>query len=837
MFRLIIILFGLLFWMSHPAFSDSPIIGGTEGPKFVAPLIMKSTSTPANPSAGYSKLYINSVDGKLYRLTSAGVSVDVEGNPLPNFTSTRVLFGDGTNTPVTSSALTFNSGTGALTATSFIGDLVGNALTATALASNPTDCSSDTYATSIAANGNLTCATVSNAGLAGSIDASKIGDGSVSTTEFQYINSLTGNVQTALDSLFGRAPPSGGSTDQVLAKNSNTDYDFKWFTIPTTAITALTGDGTASGPGSSALTLATVNSNVGSFGGADKYTSFTVNAKGLVTAASQGSISIGQSQVTNLVSDLAGKQATGNYITALTGDVSASGPGSSAATIATGAVTSGKILDGTIVNADVAAAAGIGVTKLEALGGDKMVITDSSGYLKAVDSFAVSQAYKIGSAKWTGASNCFWSTSSTSFGNFGADSDCSTPSVTGAVTAPGTKIPAVVLSNLPPGTLMVVASGAFYKGGTVDSAVQFRFHDGTSAFGTSQIYGGTAIESGPVLVGSIDYASGQSSLTINIQGRTGSASNQAYLAADSAGVNDLEISVFFFPSYTQRAVRNDANFDTTGMLIPYGTSTCPAGTIAANGDPVSRTTYAALFAKIGTTFGSGDGSTTFNLPNTSGVFLRGTGTQTISSIATPTITLGGIQGDAFQNHAHPFGLDTGTMVNGANGAGGAATNFAKGNGSLNGTMLANGASLDAGSGTPRTSTETRPANLGVKFCIVTDGQRPMPVIQGQVSSNTTGQERVERARITGSATTPTIASQSGAWLTGVARSGAGRYTATIATGMFSQAPSCVWVCKNSGLVVPEIVNDATTTSIETTCVNGSDVGQDVDRTIICMGPR
>jgi hypothetical protein len=52
------------------------------------------------------------------------------------------------------------------------------------------------------------------------------------------------------------------------------------------AITALTGDGTATGPGSVAFTLATVNSNVGSFGSSTSIPSFTVNAKGLVTAAS-----------------------------------------------------------------------------------------------------------------------------------------------------------------------------------------------------------------------------------------------------------------------------------------------------------------------------------------------------------------------------------------------------------------------------------------------------------------------------------------------------------------------------------------------------------------------
>ena len=52
-------------------------------------------------------------------------------------------------------------------------------------------------------------------------------------------------------------------------------------------------------------------------------------------------------------------------------------------------------------------------------------------------------------------------------------------------------------------------------------------------------------------------------------------------------------------------------------------NTAPPGWIKANGAAVSRTTYAALFAAIGTTFGSGNGSTTFNLPDLRGEFIRG----------------------------------------------------------------------------------------------------------------------------------------------------------------------------------------------------------------------
>lgn len=52
-------------------------------------------------------------------------------------------------------------------------------------------------------------------------------------------------------------------------------------------------------------------------------------------------------------------------------------------------------------------------------------------------------------------------------------------------------------------------------------------------------------------------------------------------------------------------------------------STAPSGWLKANGDIVSRTTYAALFTKIGTRYGSGDGSTTFKLPDLRGEFVRG----------------------------------------------------------------------------------------------------------------------------------------------------------------------------------------------------------------------
>ncbi|MGK2740534.1 phage tail protein [Tepidicaulis sp. LMO-SS28] len=72
-----------------------------------------------------------------------------------------------------------------------------------------------------------------------------------------------------------------------------------------------------------------------------------------------------------------------------------------------------------------------------------------------------------------------------------------------------------------------------------------------------------------------------------------------------------------------QAVAAAAIADHPGSVKFVVTSAAPVGYLKANGAAVSRTTYAALFSAIGTTFGAGDGSTTFNLPDLRGEFIRG----------------------------------------------------------------------------------------------------------------------------------------------------------------------------------------------------------------------
>jgi len=157
-----------------------------------------------------------------------------------------------------------------------------------------------------------------------------------------------------------------------------------------------------------------------------------------------------------------------------------------------------------------------------------------------------------------------------------------------------------------------------------------------------------------------------------------------------------------------------------GVISPYAGSSAPSGYLLCDGAEVSRTTYADLFAVISTTFGVGDGSTTFNLPDMRGIFPRGAGTNgTLGSV-------GGSVGD-YQD----FAIENITG------------NFTAKATSIGGDIVAGDSSLFAGSADTvstfsvthnvasesrtkitfnastvvKTDDETRPANLSLNYII------------------------------------------------------------------------------------------------------------------------
>jgi len=113
----------------------------------------------------------------------------------------------------------------------------------------------------------------------------------------------------------------------------------------------------------------------------------------------------------------------------------------------------------------------------------------------------------------------------------------------------------------------------------------------------------------------------------------GDGSSNQVLSTDGSGT----LSWYTIPTASAEMV--------AGMLMPFAGSTAPSGWLLCYGQAVSRTTYSDLFSALGTTYGSGDGSTTFNLPDLRGRTIAGQDDMGGTSADRLTNQSGGLNGD------------------------------------------------------------------------------------------------------------------------------------------------------------------------------------------------
>lgn len=83
----------------------------------------------------------------------------------------------------------------------------------------------------------------------------------------------------------------------------------------------------------------------------------------------------------------------------------------------------------------------------------------------------------------------------------------------------------------------------------------------------------------------------------------------------------------------------------TSTILPYAASAAPTGYLLCDGAAISRTTYSTLFGLLGTTYGAGDGSTTFNIPDLRGRVIAGQDDMGGASANRLTGQTGGVDGD------------------------------------------------------------------------------------------------------------------------------------------------------------------------------------------------
>ena len=172
-------------------------------------------------------------------------------------------------------------------------------------------------------------------------------------------------------------------------------------------------------------------------------------------------------------------------------------------------------------------------------------------------------------------------------------------------------------------------------------------------------------------------------------------------------IDTVSLSNASMDANTQMAGVNLSNQTVpVGTIQSHSANTAPSGWLICDGSPISRTTYSDLYSIVGTTWGSGDGSTTFTIPDFRGWFMRGfdggSGTDPDAGSRTGGNVIGSSQNEEFKSHYHNWVVNRG-------GNGGTGRPLAVGDSHNYGNL---GVNTDS-----RGGNETRPKNIALQYCI------------------------------------------------------------------------------------------------------------------------
>lgn len=369
---------------------------------------------------------------------------------------------------------------------------------------------------------------------------------------------------------------------------------------------------------------------------------------------------------------------------------------------------------------------------------------------KATNLLNIGQKEFIGEVRYGFSIGCLFEVNTPSYSNFPIDTDCSTPITSGKATGASGKIPGATFVNLAPGDYLVEAN--FVAGSPVSGEiVSYRLSDGTNQGGNVRLSDSAGSVTTPVNIQNIfTYNTAVSSVVFQVQGAISFGTNARIVLNDN--FTSFSLKVWRIPSQSEVAISPEqASKLKAGEVFPWAGPTCPAGSLLANGQLLNRSDYPQLFAAIGTAHGFSS-STDFRLPDYRGRFLRGvsgtsgndpeaSGRTAMNSGGNTGNNVGSVQSDAFQGHAHDLYNNNFTALLSAPGnwtgmkaSAGAAV------GALAGGTGTNIGDIEIGSpvtslqhpfyGTPRLSTETRPVNAYVNWCVrLYDGGSGNQIIQ------------------------------------------------------------------------------------------------------------
>lgn len=446
---------------------------------------------------------------------------------------------------------------------------------------------------------------------------------------------------------------------------------------------------------------------------------------------------------------------------------------------------------------------------------------------------SVAQAELYGQISWVSTTGCSWTKSPSGLTAFDADAQCDDNTITYLKNAipdastPG-QLPQIRFANLPAGDYYIVASGFFSKDNTGTNAANFSFHDGSTYGGDNPCRNYTTYGACGSVIGRFSYSTA-GARTFAIRGDGGGA--QIGIGVDGYG---LVISVYRFPNSAEIAVRSDTAAQSWQGYFnqPSGGCSLTSGSTADFSSCTSIALTQIQNTNLGTVSAAGSGlpGITFT-PSRVGIYgvCARVGLNPSAAARQGIYLTDGSNNvlDVYQafprNASDSWSAYVCTDYNATSTA--AVTIKVRGSTSA-GTLAI---SDDLGSGRSMTWT------------ILAKHQAfPTPNFPGNITSNSSGQERRERAIIVNNGSTCVASSQSGSWITTPGtRNGTGDCSFTIAGGIFSATPTCVCTVQASTSYAIRgcSVSDSISTTLLRTHMWGGSAAIDGTISVVCDGPR
>jgi hypothetical protein len=494
--------------------------------------------------------------------------------------------------------------------------------------------------------------------------------------------------------------------------------------------------------------------------------------------------------------------------------------------------------------------------------GDASNIDIDQAYLGGDNRLAdVSQASLAGESYFAGTTSCTWTRTSATIGAFATTSACPGPTIeastVGTWATTDSDLPKQTISNLPAG--IYEATFLVANSMSVASASSFAINDGTT---TCEGVRGNDNSAGTVMTTVTCIFTYTTSGTRDFQLYAASAANT--VSVDNVRTSprsSLKFILKRWPSASEIGVgvdqigwRVDANITGTNSTLGTGAQPSYVEITGAALTLANNTGYGTIAAQIACATGNASVGTTctggtttesngiaFNIPQAGDVFacvdfafnnVSSGGTSTFQIVETTNTSSAVVQesnsrlqsmNDAANTSLTPYNL-CGTLHFTSAGLKTLRLEYEKPATTANPSLLAD---ADASNGQRDIHWMVFPVNYL---------SGALPIFKGMVTSNSSSREHVERARIT-NAGSPSVSSQSGSWISGVALNGTGIVDVTFTSGEFSATPTCVCITDlGSGRICALSSATISSSGVRVT-TTASTVETNMNLELMCMGPN